>query len=74
MFLPLLPWYLDLYSHVYILIDLGLFPCIYSNRDLDFTMISLIDLGLFPCIYSNRDLDFTCIYSNKSKIILMYPI
>jgi hypothetical protein len=46
---------------VYILIDLGLFPCLYSNRDFDFTMISFIDLGLFPCIYSNR-----------SRIILMY--
>jgi hypothetical protein len=49
------------FAMVYILIDLGLFPYIYSNRDFDFTMISLIDLGLFLCIYSNR-----------YRIILMY--
>jgi hypothetical protein len=46
--------FLPLFSMVYILIDPVLFPCIYSNRYLDITMISLIDLGLFPCIYSNR--------------------
>jgi hypothetical protein len=49
------------FDMVYILIDLGLFPCLYSNRDFDFTMISFIDLGLL-----------TCIYSNRSRIILMY--
>jgi hypothetical protein len=56
-----LAYFIEIFFHtfsffamVYILIDLGLFPCKYSNRDLDFTMISLIDLGLFPCIYSNR--------------------
>jgi hypothetical protein len=45
--------FLPLFAMVYILIDLGLFPCLYSNRDFDFTMISFIDLGLFP---SNRDI------------------
>jgi hypothetical protein len=51
-FLTFCNMFLPLFAMVYILIDLGLFPCIYSNIDFDFNIISLIDPGLFPCIYS----------------------
>jgi hypothetical protein len=51
-FLTFSNMFLPLFAMVYILIDLWLFPCIYSNIDFDFNIISLIDPGLFPCIYS----------------------